>query len=434
MPENERRFQIPVVFEVAGSDREQAARMLHAALNLAGRSLTELRVQGETGDPRQPITARWFPEASLKHIDGNARPVQHLRGPNGFIDDFEGTPVIDLLAEVFPTPPNIADYRTPEGDLDEDGWGNAFEEFSERALDLAIKVTRLDDLEVRLQHAEIVRDGLADLLERTPLPEEPQRQDYLVTVAPRYAGEIEGERYDWDHAGWVGDFQAAALTREQELQRLLTGAGGRSPLLPPRFQNEWLPPDLIAIQALRDLAAQEGSSEPPQRLLSRESRASLRAMLHVTDRDIRVRDEEGRELYAGASSIAATTLPAGVYEAATLFGDEPVRLVVGPAGRHNQLASFALPRGEHDGAVLDEIARTMQAVPDQELRARVGAVLATVGRSGAQIVEPMTQLEHGVLLTELLRQRNDRLTAGDGTDLDGSDSAGRHAEPDGLSR
>lgn len=434
MPEQEHRFHIPVVFEVAGADREQAARMLHAALTLSSKDLTGLRAMDELGATSNPISARWFPEATLKQVDGNTRPAQHLHDANVFIDDYDGSPVIDLLAEVFPTAPNPDDFLTPSGERDENAWGNAFDAFTEEALDLAIQVTHLGSLTEQLERAEAVRDGLADLLERTPLPEEPQRQDYLVAVAPRYVGEIDGARFDWDHAAWQGDFQAAALGREQELRRLLTKAGGRSQMLPPRFQNEWLPRDLIAIQALRDLTEQEESAEPPQRLLSRESRAHLRAMLHVGDLDVRVRDENGRELYAGAASRAAAVLQAGVYDAATLFGEEPVRLVVGPAGRHNQLTSTAFPRGEHDGAVLDEIARTMQAVPDQDLRARVSEVLASVGRSGAQIIEPMTPVERGVLLSELLRQRSERLNAEEHTEPGAPGFGDRGTAPDGLSR
>lgn len=435
MAEEARRYRIPVVFEIAGSDREQAAQLLHALLARWSDDLAKAPVLDERGAPTHPVKERWFPEVALKHVDGNTREAQHLRNPNAFIDEYEDTPVMELLAEAFPEAPNPDDYRTAGGELDENAWGIAFDNFTGEALDLAVKVTRIDDLTERVERAEALRDGLADLLERTPLPKEPQRQDYLVTVAPRYVGEIEGSRYDWDYAGWQGDFNAAALIREQQLHQLLTGAGGRSPVPPPRFQNEWLPRDLIAIQALHDLVDQEESHEPARRLLSRESRTHLRAMLHVSDLDVRVQDEDGRDLYAGVSSLAVNVLPAGVYEATTLFGDEPARLVVGPAGRHNQLTSAAFPRGEHDGAVLDEIARTMQAVPDQDLRARLSAVLATVGRSGSQIVQPMTRLEHGVLLSELLRQRHERL-AGDGRPGIGGPgtAAERGTEPDGLSR
>jgi len=435
MAEGERQYRIPVVFEVANNgEREQAARVLHALLTSWSDGIYEVPIVDEHGAPTVPIQSWWFPESALKHVDGNAREAQHLRGPNAFIDEYEDTPVMELLAEAFPEAPNPEDYRTAGGELDENAWGIALDNFTGEALDLAIKVTRIDDIVGRLERAEALRDGLADLLERTPLPEEPQRQDYLVTVAQRYAGEIDGSRYDWDYAGWQGDFNAAALIREQELRRLLTGAGGRSPVLPPRFQNEWLPRDLIAIQALRDLVDQEESPEPPRRLLSRESRAHLRAMLHVGDLDIRVRDAGGGELYAGAASRAVGTLPAGVYEATTLFGDERVRLVVGPAGRHNQLASTAFPRGEHDGAVLDEIARTMQAAPDEALRDRLSAVLAAVGRSGSQIRQPKTRLEQGVLLSELLRERHARLAGDERPGPDGSASPAQDTEPGGLSR
>lgn len=229
MAEEERRYRIPVVFEVASSgEREQAARVLHALLTSWGDGIHEVPILDEHGAPTVPIQSWWFPEPALKHVDGNTREAEHLRSPNAFIDEYEDTPVIELLAEAFPEAPNPENYHTANGERDEDAWGVAFDNFTGEALDLAIKVTRIDEIVGRLERAETLRDSLADMLERTPLPEEPQRQDYLVTVAPRYSGEIDGSRYDWDYAGWQGDFNAAALIREQELRRLLTGAGGRS--------------------------------------------------------------------------------------------------------------------------------------------------------------------------------------------------------------
>lgn len=410
MADDDRRYEIPVVFEIAsGTDREHAGRVLHALLTSWGGNMAEVPVLDERGAITHPVQSWWFPESALKHIDGDTREGQRLRSANAFIDEYEDTPVMDLLAEVFPQGPNPDDYRDAAGEFDEDAWGIAFDTFTSEALDLAIKVTRIDDLIERLDRAESLRDDLADLLERDPLPEEPHPDDYLITVAPNYPGDIDDALYAEDHAHWEAAFHATALAREQHLRQLLTDGGGRSPVLPPRFQNEWVPRDLMSLQALRDLVDQEDSPDPPTRLLSRDVRAQLRAMLHAADLQVRLREADGSDRYTGHASHAAAVLPAGVYDATTLSGDEPARLVVGPAGRHNALHSAAFLRGDHHESVINEIALAARAVPDQELRARLEGILATVGRTAERIIVPTTRLEHGILLNELLRQRRERL-------------------------
>lgn len=434
MAEEERRYRIPVVFEIAGSDREQAAQLLHALLARWGDDLAKSPVLDERGAPTHPVKARWFPEAALKHVDGNTREAQHLRNPNAFIDEYEDTPVMELLAEAFPEAPNPEDYRTAGGELDENAWGIAFDNFTGEALDLAIKVARLDDLTERLDRAEALRDDLADVLERDRLPEEPHKDDYLVTVAPNYRGEIDAEPYDEDRSYWESAFHAAALARERQLLQLLADGGGRSPVLPPRFQNEWVPRDLMSLQALRDLVNQEDSSEPPTRLLSREVRTHLRAMLHTADLQVRVRQADGTDLYIGRASHAAAVLPAGVYDATTMYGDEPARLVVGPAGRHNALYSGAFLREQYNESVVTEIALAARAVPDRDLRDRLAGILATVGHVADRIVVPTTPSEHAMLLGELLRQRRERLESDTGPAADAEKPPTRSAGPDEVSR
>lgn len=432
MPEEMDPHTIPVVFQVTGTGREQAAHLLHTLLTNWGEGINDVPVLDERGAVTHPVESWWFPEASLKHIDRNTHEAQHLREPHAFIDEYQDTPVMDLLAETFPEPPDPNEYRTPDGELDEDAYGIAFDQFTEQAMDLAINLTRIGELTSRLLRAEQIRNGLADLLERSPLPEEPHKDDYLVTVAPSYEGEIESARYRWDHTQWETDFKAAARERDGQLRSLLDDAGGPDPRLPARFHNEWAPRDLAAVQALRDLVAQEASGAPPRRLLSRETRAQLHAILHTADLDVRVEGPAG-ELYAGAASAAARVLPAGVYEATTLFGDAPVRRVVGPAGRDNALASAAFRPEEHNGATLDQIARTMQAVPDDQLRARLVEILQATGRSGDRIIQAKTPLEHGVLLSELLRQRGEHLTT-EGPDAATPTGGSRGTEPEHPAR
>lgn len=221
MTDAEQKFTIPVVFEVAGTTREQAAQVLHALLSRADRLLTDAAPLRDLGDVFSPLEDRWFPEAGLKHIDGNSHADLRLREPHAFADTYAETPVFDMLAEIFPEEPDPDAFRDEHGEVDENAYGAAFDEFTEQALDIAMYLRRPTYLLERVEEVQRLREGIAALLQKHPLPAEPRRQDYLVTIAPGYEGEIEGARYAWDHTQWQADFTRIAGAREQRLRRLL---------------------------------------------------------------------------------------------------------------------------------------------------------------------------------------------------------------------
>ena len=221
MTDAEQKFTIPVVFEVAGTTREQAAQVLHALLSRADRLLTDAAPLRDLGDVFSPLEDRWFPEAGLKHIDGNSHADLRLREPHAFADTYAETPVFDMLAEIFPEEPDPDAFRDEHGEVDENAYGAAFDEFTEQALDIAMYLRRPTYLLERIEEVQRLREGIAELLQEHPLPAEPRRQDYLVTIAPGYEGEIEGARYAWDHTQWQADFTRIAGAREQRLRRLL---------------------------------------------------------------------------------------------------------------------------------------------------------------------------------------------------------------------
>ncbi len=221
MTDAEQKFTIPVVFEVAGTTRERAAQVLHTLLSRVDRLLTDAAPLRELGDVFYPLEDRWFPEAGLKHIDGNSHADLRLREPHAFADTYAETPVFDMLAEIFPEEPDPDAFRDEHGVVDENAYGAAFDEFTEQALDIAMYLRRPTYLLERVEEVQRLHDGIAALLQEHPLPAEPRRQDYLVTIAPGYEGEIEGARYAWDHTQWQADFNRIAGAREQRLRRLL---------------------------------------------------------------------------------------------------------------------------------------------------------------------------------------------------------------------
>lgn len=111
-----------------------------------------------------------------------------------------------MLAEIFPEEPDPDGFRDEHGVVDENAYGAAFDEFTEQALDIAMYLRRPTYLLERVEEVQRLREGIAALLQEHPLPAEPRRQDYLVTIAPGYEGEIEGTRYAWDHTQWQADF------------------------------------------------------------------------------------------------------------------------------------------------------------------------------------------------------------------------------------
>ncbi len=220
MTDPQQKFTIPIV-EVAGTTREQAAGLLHPLVTRADRLLTGVAPLAGVSDVFYPLEDRWFPEAQLKHIDGNSPAGLQLREPHAFADTYADTPVFDMLAEIFPKEPDPDGFRDENGELDENAYGAAFDEFTEQALDIATYLRRPTDLLARVERAEQVRDGAAAHLVQHPLPGVPERRDYLVTNAPSYEGEIEDARYAWDRTQWQADFNRIARAREQGLRRLL---------------------------------------------------------------------------------------------------------------------------------------------------------------------------------------------------------------------
>jgi len=359
--------------------------------------------------------------------------------PSKAWEPFEGSGLPEIVAEMFPPEPHADDHRLPDGRPDVDGLEAAHEQWRDECLSLAVSASRLPDLLARLERAERVRDGLVDLLEREQLPVEPQKEDYLVTVAPAYEGEYEDMRYSWDHSQWRTDFTAAARRLEHALEGILAEGGPRTMYLPEKFHREWVPADLIAIQALRALVEREKSG-PGTPMLDRGQRQQLESMLFAADPDVRVidpDDPERRAMYAGQASEAHDWLPSGVYDATGRDGEGEFRLVVGrlPIG-DGVTASAAFPPVEHDSAVLNEIARILEqdteAHDPAAVLARVNSAITSTGRVGALPADlasseaPLTQIEQGALLSELLAEREQHLD----TPADGPEPRSPEAGPE----
>jgi hypothetical protein len=437
MPEESARYTIPIVFETAGTNREQAASVLHILLTRWANTIRDVPVMDAEGQVSQPVRSWWFPEAGLKHIDGNTHTGLVLREPDPVADMFEGSPIPELLAEMFPTEPHADTYRRADGTRDDDAFEDAHEHWRDTCLSIAVQAAHLADITKRLQRAESVRDGLVDLIERIPLPLEPHQEDYRVTVGAQYEGEFNDSAYSWDHRAWQTEFTAAAHKREQEIGSLLAGGGTRTPYLPGRFANDWLPADLLAAQTLRALVAQEDGGGPPRRILDRDQRAELRAMLSAADTDVRIPDPDdpdGPALYRGPASEAALWIPHGVYDAAGDNDHGGFRVVVGPAvGATGQAASAAFPVGDHDSGAMDQIQHilTGHGDPTGDL-SRITRVVAGTGRDGSAIesASAETALERGALLSDLLRQREHEL---DTPEQPGPGGSGGTIRPDPIS-
>lgn len=363
------------------------------------------------------------------------RPGEHPEHvPGAGWEAFEGSGVPEIVARMFPPEPRQDAFALPDGGADVDGFEDAHEQWRETCLDLAYAAARLPELLERLeeleqahqQHeqlvdAERVRDVVIDLLERDPLPVEPVKDDYLVTVAPAYEGEYNDMQYRWDHSQWSSDFIATALRRDHTLRDALREGGPRTSYLPEHFSRTWVPADLSAIHTLRGLV-DSGDSGLRVVPLNQQEREELEAMLDTADPDVRVLDPDdpaGGELFAGRASEAHDWMPAGVYEATGIDGEGEFRLVVGPVpGGDGATASAAFPAAGHDSAALNQIAWILEHHTEHEPPAgvlhRVNAHVLATGRTGALPsdvggVEPASRLERGVLLSDLLAEREQQL-------------------------
>jgi hypothetical protein len=417
MPEGSAHYTIPIVVEMTGTSREAAASKLHILLTPWANTIRDVPVMDGEGQVNQPVQSWWFPEPGLKHLDGNTHTDLVLREPDPLADTFEGSPIPALLAEMFPPEPHADTYRRADGSRDDDAFEDAHEHWRDTCLSIAVQAAHLPDITKRLQRAESVRDGLIDLIERIPLPEEPRQEDYRVTVGAQYEGEFNDSAYSGDHRAWQTEITAAAHRREQAITSLVADGGTRTPYLPGRFANDWLPADLLAAQTLRALVAQEDGGGPPKRILDRDQRAELRAMLFAADPDVRIPDPDdpdGPALYRGPASEAALWIPHGVYDATGDNDHGAFRVVAGPAvGATGQAASAAFPAGEHDSAAMNQIHRILTTGRGDatERLSRINQVVAGTGRDGdtTHSAAAETALERGVLLSDLLRQREHEL-------------------------
>lgn len=388
MTDSEQKFTIPVVFEVAGTTREQAAQVLHALLSRGDRLLTDAAPLRELGDVFYPLEDRWFPEAGLKHIDGNSHADLRLREPHAFADTYAETPVFDMLAEIFPEEPDPDAFRDEDGVVDENAYGAAFDEFTEQALDIAMYLRRPTYLLERVEEVQRLREGIAALLEEQPLPAEPRRQDYLVTIAPGYEGEIEGARYAWDYTQWQADFNRIAGAREQRLRRLL---------------------DTDTVNATssqsshRVASAQQAErAEPEMNETARSARSSTRAVDALPPR---TQSPATKELWTYRIPVE--------FEVSAHTADEARTLV-------------------DDGLTGDAPAGTHAAVQQRQRVLADGDVYGVLGwrHLGNHDTLPSlsSRLERGALLSDLLRDRGHRLTGHEATS--GPEAHRRGLRPD----
>ena len=422
-PDPLRPHRVVIEFDVLARSQSEADHMVQEVLieELAGPP-EDLRTQGdrvfgENFGPDVPSITSWVPLT-----DAQRTIREQVVVPSPGWESFEGTGIPEIVAEVFPPEPVTTDFRLADGTPDAEAFEDAHEQWRDACLSLAVQASRLPDLLERLDRAERVRDGLLDLLGREQLPVEPRKEDYLVTVSPAYEGEYESMRYSWDHTQWRADFTDAARRREHALAGLVAEGGPRTMFLPAKFHREWVPADLIALQTLREVVEWEKSG-PGVPILGRKMREQLEAMLFAADPDVRVIDPDdpaGSVLYEGPASEAHEWIPAGVYDATGSVGAGEFRLVVGrvPVG-DGVTASAAFPPAEHDSGVLNEIARILEQ--DTEVHSaetiiqRVNAAVESTGRAGAPHTDPssspelLTRLERGVLLSELLAEREEQL-------------------------
>lgn len=425
VPDPLQPHRVVIEFDVLARSQAEADYIVGEVLveELAGEP-NDIRTEGprvfaeEFGEDVASIKS-WIPVIGTPEV-----PPRQVMIPSPGWEPFEETGVPEIVAEMFPPEPHTDSFRLPDGSPDTEGFDNAHEQWRDECLSLAVNASRLSDTLTRLERAERVRDGLIDLVEREQLPVEPVKEDYLVTIAPAYEGEIEDMRFAWDHGAWRTEFTDLATRREHALQELLAEGGPRTMYLPERFHREWLPADLIAIQTLRTLVEQEKTGHRAP-LLDRGQREQLEAMLFAADPDVRIidpADPNRGELYAGRASGAHDWVPPGVYDAVGLEGTGEFRVVVGrmPTG-DGVTASAAFSPVEHDSAVLNEVARILEQDTERHASAvvlgRINAQVLATGRVGAlsehagdaSPEQPMTRLEQGVLLSDLLAEREQHL-------------------------
>lgn len=315
----------------------------------------------------------------------------------------------EMVAEMFPPEPRREHHRLVSGEIDEDAFEEAHEQWRDRSLELAVAAAGLPELLARLERAERVRDGVRDVLARHRLPERPRRQDFPAGL---FGAQVNEEAYARAVADWQQRLRQTVTAREAALERVLADGEDRTMSSPGQFQAAWVPRDLVAVTALRSLL--EADPARTGRLLDEESRSQLEAMLDGADPDVCITDPDdpdGPELYEGPASEAHRWVPAGVYEATGLDGQGEFRVVVGRTRIGGEgTASAAFPPAGHDSRVLDEISGVLETAADDidpaDLVRQVNTLVAATGRGAG---ETGPSLSGGALLSELLAERDRQL-------------------------
>lgn len=321
----------------------------------------------------------------------------------------------EILAEMFPPEPDPADYRTFSGMRDQQAYDQACDDWRDECLSLAVTAARLPDLIGRMERAERVRDGLLDVMERHALPPHPD----ILQFRDGH-GQPDDAAYRTAVTDWEQECLTTLLMQNEALEQLTTEGGPRTQYLPAQFHQEWIPADLLAVTTLRELLEQPNAVTG--RLLGREQRQELAAMLFAADPEVSIPDPDspdGMPIYEGQASEAHRWIIPGVYQATGTDGNGEFRLVVGrsPIGNAGT-ASAAFPPGEHDSTVLNQIARVLEeaaqaepegdfdrVIPDAELRRVVERIDTLVTATGRTAGDGGTLIERGALLSDLLARR-----------------------------
>lgn len=325
----------------------------------------------------------------------------------------------EILAEMFPPEPDPADYRTPGGDLDEEAYDEACDEWRDRCLGLAVTAARLPELLERVERAERVRDGLLDVMERHALPAYPDG----LQVRERQ-GHVDDAAYRAVVSDWEQECLTTLLAQNEALEQLRQEGGPRTAYLPAQFHQEWIPADLLAATALRELLEQPAAVTG--RILGPEQRQELAGMLFAADPEVSISDPDapgGMPIYEGQASEAHRWIIPGVYQASGMDGQGEFRVVVGrsPIG-NTGTASAAFPPAEHDSTILNRIARVLEEavqpgpeddvdgeIPDEGLREVVERIDTLVTATGRTAGDGGTLIERGALLSDLLARREQSL-------------------------
>ncbi|UAL28374.1 hypothetical protein K8W59_10800 [Nocardioides rotundus] len=311
-----------------------------------------------------------------------------------------------------PPEPDPADYRTPGGALDEEGYDEACDEWRARCLGLAVTAARLPEL---LERVERVRDGLLDVMERHALPAYPNGLQFRDRQ-----GNVDDAAYRAAVSDWEQECLTTLLAQNEALEQLRQEGGPRTAYLPAQFHQEWIPADLLAVTALRELLEQPAAVTG--RFLGREQRQELAAMLFAADPEVSIPDPDtpgGMPIYEGQASEAHRWIIPGVYQATGMDGQGEFRVVVGrsPVG-DTGMASAAFPPAEQDSTVLNQIAHVLEEaaqadpdddfdreIPDAGLREVVERIDTLVAATGRAAGDGGTLIERGALLSDLLAPR-----------------------------